>query len=66
MQILGPLDHALPPRKGPVHVFHTFIRILISALCYPNGTMRCNRRKQKTHGSAQLRTSCQKSQNYGL
>ena len=29
---LGPLDHALPPRKGPVPVFHTFIRFLLSAL----------------------------------
>ena len=29
---LGPLDHALPPSKGPVHVFRTFIRLLLSAL----------------------------------
>ena len=30
---LGPLDHALPPSKSTVHVFHTFIRFLLSALC---------------------------------
>ena len=29
----GPLDHALPPSEGPVHVFHTFVRFLFSALC---------------------------------
>ena len=29
---LGPLELALRPCNGPVHVFHTFVRFLISAL----------------------------------
>ena len=30
----GPLDHALPPYKGPVLVFHTFVRFFARALCF--------------------------------
>ena len=31
---LGPLDHALPSREGPFHVFNTFIRFFISTLWF--------------------------------